>query len=100
MLLGVRKLKKIRILSFLALLAVISTATAEITTGKVVRIMDGDTVVFLDQSNTQHKIRLAGIDTPERGQPFSKRATENARRLAGINPLGWNGTRQITTGGL
>jgi endonuclease YncB( thermonuclease family) len=29
--------------------------------GRVVRIVDGDTLVVLDATKTQHKIRLAGI---------------------------------------
>jgi hypothetical protein len=33
-------------------------------TGEVVKIADGDTLTVLDRSNTQHKIRLAGIDAP------------------------------------
>jgi len=44
--------------------------------GKVVRIADGDTLTLLDASNTQHKIRLHGIDTPERGQPYGNAARE------------------------
>ncbi len=43
-------------------------------TGRVVRIADGDTVSILDATNTQHKVRLYGIDTPERDQPFGKAA--------------------------
>ena len=57
---------------------------AETLEGKVVRIVDGDTLVVLDGSNTQYRVSLAGIDTPERGQPFGKRATENLARLAGM----------------
>ena len=41
-------------------------------TGKVVSIADGDTVV-LDVFKVQHKVRLTGIDAPERTtfwQPF------------------------------
>lgn len=38
--------------------------------GKVVAVTDGDTIRLLDANRVQHKIRLAGIDTPERGQPF------------------------------
>ena len=38
--------------------------------GRVVGIADGDTITILDTTNTQHKIRLAGIDAPEKRQPF------------------------------
>jgi endonuclease YncB( thermonuclease family) len=44
--------------------------------GKVVAIADGDTLTILDESKTQHKIRLAGIDAPEKGQPFGTKARE------------------------
>ena len=38
--------------------------------GRVVGVADGDTITILDTTNTQHKIRLAGIDAPEKRQPF------------------------------
>ena len=44
--------------------------------GKIVRVSDGDTVILLDSSNTQHKIRLHGIDAPESGQPYGNKAKE------------------------
>ncbi|MES9897708.1 MAG: thermonuclease family protein [Sedimenticola sp.] len=69
---------------FLAVLLLISfTTQSDTITGKVTRIVDGDTLVFLDQEKQQHRVRLAGIDTPERKQPFGKRATENQAQLAG-----------------
>ncbi len=43
-------------------------------TGRVVRVADGDTVSVLDRNNTQYKIRLHGIDTPERQQRYGKKA--------------------------
>jgi micrococcal nuclease len=46
-------------------------------TGKVVAIADGDTLTVLDESKTQHKIRLAGIDAPEKGQAFGTKARES-----------------------
>ncbi len=39
-------------------------------TGKVVKITDGDTVYVLDANYQHHKIRLAGIDAPERKQAY------------------------------
>ena len=50
--------------------------SADTLTGKVVKITDGDTLVVLDAGNTQHKIRLSGIDAPETNQPFGKRSKE------------------------
>ena len=49
---------------------------ADTLNGKVVKITDGDTLVVLDASRQQHKIRLAGIDAPETNQPFGKRSKE------------------------
>jgi endonuclease YncB( thermonuclease family) len=44
--------------------------------GKVVAIADGDTLTVLDGANARHKIRLAGIDAPEKKQPFGTKARE------------------------
>ncbi len=43
-------------------------------TGRVVAIADGDTVTILDSSDTQHRIRLAGIDAPETHQVFGEQS--------------------------
>jgi endonuclease YncB( thermonuclease family) len=42
---------------------------------KVVRVTDGDTIVVL-LGKTQHKIRLEGIDAPEKGQAFGTKARQ------------------------
>jgi micrococcal nuclease len=44
-------------------------------TGKVVGVTDGDTVTLRTEDQTL-KVRLTGIDTPERGQPFGTRAKQ------------------------
>ncbi|WP_461521272.1 thermonuclease family protein [Porticoccus sp.] len=36
-------------------------------TGKVVKVTDGDTINVLEAGNILHKVRLTGIDAPERG---------------------------------
>jgi endonuclease YncB( thermonuclease family) len=46
-------------------------------TGKVVAIADGDTLTVLDDAKVQHKIRLAGIDAPEKKQAFGSRARQS-----------------------
>ena len=54
---------------------------AETLTGYVVAIADGDTLTLLDTSHQQHKIRLAGIDAPEKSQPFGDRSKQNLAAL-------------------
>ena len=45
--------------------------------GEVVGITDGDTITVLNSKTLKDvKIRLYGIDTPERGQAFSKKAKQ------------------------
>ena len=46
-------------------------------TGKVVGVADGDTVTVLDLANVQHKVRLTGIDAPEKKQPFGSRSKQS-----------------------
>ena len=62
---------------FSALSLAIQAATL---VGKVVGISDGDTIKVLDSNKTEHKIRLMGIDAPEKSQAFgaaSKQALSN-----------------------
>ncbi len=59
-----------------------STALAETITGRVVGVADGDTIIVLDADKVQHKIRLAGIDAPEKKQPFGNRSKESLSALA------------------
>ncbi|MEN5058458.1 thermonuclease family protein [Sphingobacterium kitahiroshimense] len=39
--------------------------------GKVIRVADGDTITILDSVNNQLRVRLYGIDAPEKGQDFA-----------------------------
>ena len=55
-------------------------AKAEVLIGKVIGITDGDTITVIDSDKTEHKIRLMGIDAPEKKQDFgneSKKALSN-----------------------
>jgi endonuclease YncB( thermonuclease family) len=47
---------------------------ADTLTGRLVLVTDGDTIVVLDAGNTRHKIRLTGIDAPERGQAYGTKS--------------------------
>ena len=56
-------------------------AHAESLHGRVVGVSDGDTITILDSARQQHKIRLSGIDAPEKAQAFGQRSKENLSRL-------------------
>ena len=50
---------------------VLSDSTTS-TTGKVIAILDGDTYDILLNGNTPTRIRMEGIDAPEKGMPYYK----------------------------
>lgn len=50
-------------------------------TGKVIKVIDGDTITVLTSDYQSHKIRLSGIDAPEKGQPFGKKSKQMLSRL-------------------
>ena len=61
-----------------ALLLLLSLSTHATTlTGTVVSVTDGDTITVLDAHHEQHKIRVAGIDAPEKSQPFGQRSKDS-----------------------
>jgi endonuclease YncB( thermonuclease family) len=68
---------------FLSLLLIftnfyVANASAEnILQGKVVKVADGDTITILDVNKTQHKIRLQGIDAPEKTQAFGEKSKQS-----------------------
>lgn len=56
----------------------ISAATLE---GRVVGVADGDTITVLDANRDQHKIRLQGIDAPERDQAYGEKSKQTLHAL-------------------
>jgi endonuclease YncB( thermonuclease family) len=49
--------------------------------GKVVKVADGDTVTIVDNQGQKHRIRLAGIDAPEKNQPYGDVSTKGLIEL-------------------
>lgn len=70
------------LLAALALLAAPVAAPAAEVAGRVVGITDGDTLTVLTDARQQVRVRLAEIDTPERGQPYGDRARQALSALA------------------
>ncbi len=48
---------------------------------RVERVYDGDTFEAITHHGVRIRVRLAEIDTPEKGEPFSNRARETLQRM-------------------
>lgn len=65
------------------LLFIALSAQAEVLSGKVVRVADGDSITVL-LSGRQERVRLAAIDAPESHQAFGRKSRESlAEMVAG-----------------
>ena len=58
----------------------LNLSAAEII-GKVIAVSDGDTITVLAPGNRPTKVRLAGIDAPERNQPFGQKSRQHLADL-------------------
>ncbi|HBM2415623.1 TPA: thermonuclease family protein [Salmonella enterica subsp. enterica serovar Heidelberg] len=54
--------------------------------GKVVRVLDGDTFELLVDQQTV-RIRVTGIDAPEKDQPFGQRSRQSLAGMVDGNPV-------------
>lgn len=56
--------------------------------GKVSRVLDGDTFeLLIDEQPTPVRVRLTGIDAPEKEQPFGQRARQSLASMVNDNPV-------------
>ena len=81
---GIRWLSPLRslpwsLLSIFIFLVVARVIAADFS-GQVVSVLDGDTLEVLHNSRPE-RLRLSGIDCPEKGQAFGKRAKHAASEL-------------------
>ena len=67
--------------SLVFLLGMGGTAAAATLLGMVVGLSDGDTITVLDATKTQYRVRLAGIDAPEKRQAFGDRSRQSLADL-------------------
>jgi len=65
-------------------LCLVLQVQADTLLGKVIHVQDGDTITVLDDTHTQHIIRLTGIDAPEKRQAFGNVSKQSlAEQVAG-----------------
>jgi len=69
------------VILLLSISAPSSHAAASVLEGTVVRIADGDTITVLDPDKVQHRVRIAGIDAPEKNQPFGNASRKRLGEL-------------------
>jgi len=67
--------------AFLIILLFVTTSFAATFTGKVIRVLDGDTIEVLINKDPV-RIRLADIDCPEKKQPFGQAAKKYVLKIA------------------
>ena len=68
------------------LLGAAGTGAAELH-GKVVGVSDGDTITVLDDLRNPRKVRLVGIDAPEKNQPYGTQAKQHLATLVFGKPV-------------
>ncbi|MDU1890622.1 MAG: thermonuclease family protein [Dysgonomonas sp.] len=69
-------IKKILLILLFTVLASCETSEEGIIKGKVVKVADGDTITIVTEEGEKVKIRLEGIDAPEKGQDFSQKSRQ------------------------
>lgn len=72
---------EIFLIKIFAVFLLLSCTPVEERSGRVVKVIDGDTFDLLSQSRQKIRVRLFGIDAPERGQAFNIKAKEYTASL-------------------
>ena len=68
-------------------LCLVFQVQADTLLGKVINVADGDTITVLDDTHTQHKIRLTGIDAPEKRQAFGNVSKQSLADMVAGQPV-------------
>jgi endonuclease YncB( thermonuclease family) len=70
-----------RLIVAVLLMTLTAPVWADELRGSVLAVVEGETLLLLAADNSQHRIRLAGIDAPEKDQPFGDRSKQNLAKL-------------------
>ena len=61
----------------IVILIYLGAANADEIDALVIKISDGDTITVLDGQKKTHKVRLQGIDAPEKNQTYGEKSKQN-----------------------
>jgi endonuclease YncB( thermonuclease family) len=75
------RLLRLPLILIFILTSLLRLANAADFHAKVIHITDGDTITVLNNTNKQLKIRLNGIDSPEKAQAFGNKAKQFTKNL-------------------
>lgn len=76
-----------RVLLFAVLLMLPTMLFPQVLSGRVVKIADGDTFILLVNNHDQVKVRINGIDAPEKNQAYGKKAKQYLSSLIWSVPV-------------
>lgn len=69
------------------LLGVAHAAQADVLIGRVIRVIDGDTILVDNPNGPRQSVRIAGIDAPEPAQPYGRESREYLSRLVSVGDV-------------
>ena len=69
------------------LLLLASAVHAETLSGRVLSVENGDMITVEDARKKRHKVRLSGVDAPEKAQRFAKQSEQHLSRLVDGKPV-------------
>jgi len=70
-----------------ALLGIAPAAHADVLIGRVIRVIDGDTLLLDNPNGPRQSVRIAGIDAPEPAQPYGRESREYLARLVSVGEV-------------
>ena len=71
-----RRFTIVGLMVVLLLMPIAAWSERIVVNGKVIYVVDGDTFDVLDSQHETFRIRVSCMDTPEKGQPFYRRAKD------------------------
>lgn len=74
-------MRRLHLLTASLLLSWTFATASEVIEGRVVGVADGDTITVLTAAREQVKVRLEGIDAPEKAQPYGQASKQSLSQL-------------------